>query len=220
MPDPRYPSANDARMRLNNSFCRFEGVPVLLRFPNDGFVAEVFDLKTEKIIAAVDANDEERLDIESLPLGYVNYMRHDAGFAVRYPSRQQKQGVSADNTKVMREAFGPDRHHDSFGVIRWADAFNMFEGIYPDFEQAKWRLEKDNRNSSPFHRKLCLVRSPGKKSSLSLVKYAGRTLGFALRGKKEVLVVEQFADPAFRILLSRLGVDNEILENTSFDEGE
>lgn len=204
-------------MRLHNSYCQFDGVPVFVKVPNDILIAEIIDLKTESVITTIDPNDE-RLDIESLPLGYLDF-GSSAAFAARLPYRQQKQGISSDNTRVHYERWLiSNRHADHFGAVNFMTAGKLFRNEYREFEDARRRIDTGNAEAIPFHRKLCLVTSKEKKSNLSCIRYAGKTMGFLFKGRKTALISDQFSDPVFRILLSKHGVEHEILPSQSEDD--
>lgn len=215
----RYLTGADARMRLHNSYCQFDGIPVFVKIPSDTLVAEIYDLVKEQCIASIDPNDE-RLDVESLPLGYLDY-GGSAGFASRLPYRQQKQGISSDNTRVSQERWLlRNRHTHHFGDINWSVAGKMFRNEYREFDHARRLIETTSAEAVPFHRKLCLVTSKEKRSNLSSIRYAGKTMGFLFKGRKAALISEQFSDPIFRILLSKHGVEHEVLPAESEDSGE
>lgn len=210
----RYLTAADARMRLHNSYCTFDGIPVFVQCPTDSLQVSVINLKTGESIAMVDANDE-RLDVESLPLGYVYGMGPVCGFAARLPYRQQKQGVSADNTRVHWERWGPSgRGSDSLGSVPHTAVWDMFRGHYVDFEAARKQIDMGRVESIPFHRKLALVAPRDKKGLICSLRYAGSTMGFFFKGRKKALVIDRFSDPVFRILLSKVGVEHEIISSS------
>jgi hypothetical protein len=214
----RYLTGADARMRLHASYCQFDGVPVFVKVPHDMLAAEIIDLKSESVITTIDPNDE-RLDIESLPLGYLDFVG-SAAFASRLPYRQQKQGISNDNTKVTHEKWlSQNRYADHFGGVPFSIAGKMFRNEYREFEDARRRIESGGAESIPFNRKLCIVTSKEKKSTLSCIRYAGKTMGFLFKGKKAALISDQFSDPVFRILLSKHGIEHEILPSESEDDG-
>lgn len=223
----RYLTAADARMRLHNSYCLYDGVPVIVHIPTDAMLAQVVDLAGNGVIATVDPNDE-RLDVESLPLGYVRSNNGGVcAYARRLPYRQQKQGVSGDNTFVKWERWGLDHHNsrgETFAAIGGQAALEMFQGKYPTFDEARHKIENiKSVESIAFHRKLCLIsavkRGSDKKNNLSVIRYAGKTMGFIFKDKREALITESFSDPVFRILLSKLGVEHEILPtNTDEDD--
>lgn len=213
----RYLTGADARMRLHNSYCQFDGVPVFVKIPTDTLLAEIHDLVKGNILTTIDPNDE-RLDVESLPLGYVDFGKTSA-FAARLPYRQQKQGVCSDNTRIVKEHWlSRQRNQGTFGEVPFANAYNMFTNKYREFEEARKLIESGKAEAVPFHRKLCLVTSSEKRQNLLSLRYAGKTMGFLFRGRKSALIAEQFSDPVFRILLSKHGVDHEILSSESEDD--
>lgn len=91
--DSRYESAADAHMRLTRSVVRFENEPVYVLEVAPTLEMHTWDMRTsEKHRHDIKANDK-RLDISSIPLGYVNY-NGEGYYASRAPARAQKQGVS------------------------------------------------------------------------------------------------------------------------------
>lgn len=214
----RYLTGADARMRLHNSYCQFDGVPVFVKIHSDALSAEIHDLVKAEAIAVIDPNDE-RLDVESLPLGYLE-LGSTAAFAARLPFRQQKQGISSENTRVQKEHWLiRGRNQQMFGDVRFLAAYNMFTNKYRSFGEARRLIETGKIESIPFHRKLCLVGSAEKRQNLLSIRYAGKTMGFLFRGRKSALISEQFSDPVFRILLSKHGVEHEVLPSESEDDG-
>lgn len=125
--DTRYDSAGDVHRRLNGTFIKFEGEPVYV-------VAEGMFLTARKSSGqsfVVSANDK-RLDISSLPLGFINTQR-GAQYVSRWPRRSQVQGVHPDYMVYHDIQRGASRPL-SFSEDVMAAYFRMFQKSYPTIE--------------------------------------------------------------------------------------
>lgn len=173
---PRYESPADVNMRLNRSYLRYEddwyyceqgeGISVVLYRIERGRYSKVHN---------VSANDD-RLHIESPPLGYCNLEDYGAVYLTRTPARRQKQGVDTHNLSGFDERTRRWLH--SVGrnlVIDGQDIKNMLIGIYPTPKECFEKF-KDSQHQYPiaFSRRFCL--SPVT-PRLVKIKYLSQMIG-------------------------------------------
>lgn len=126
--DARYDIPGDAQRRLNGTFIKFEGEPVYVLAEGMLLTAR----KSSGLTFVVSANDK-RLDISSLPLGFINTQR-GAQYVSRWPRRQQIQGIHPDFV-VYHDILRKTTRPLSFTDDVMAAYFRMFQKNYPTIEQ-------------------------------------------------------------------------------------
>lgn len=85
----------DLNARLNNSICRYEGVPYQVMV-EEGARLSLYNLGSGERFKRIDF-DDPLFDISTPPLGYVNF-RVGTLYLVRTPVRRYKQGIDIGNT--------------------------------------------------------------------------------------------------------------------------
>lgn len=92
-------SPRDLQQRLDSSFCRYNGMPVYVRYTGNGG-EDTLDVYTvsgnAELMGTIKANDD-MLDISTPPLGYCQVSKNRVVYIQRKPFRMYKQGVTRDN---------------------------------------------------------------------------------------------------------------------------
>jgi hypothetical protein len=127
----KYPE-RDLSQRLDMTVCRYDGHPYYVRYRERGQL-QLYDLKSggKKLALTIDPNDE-KFNISTVPLGYVQTSPDSVAYLSRRPNRVYKQGIHSDalNTRFLT----PEYRH-SFSMI--SEAFeNMVLGQYPRLQDA------------------------------------------------------------------------------------
>lgn len=133
--ETRYDSSADAHMRLTRTVVRFEDKPIYIMEVGPDMRLLTWDmLPAQKFVNGIHSNDK-RLDISSVPLGFINY-NGEGYYASRSPSRSQKQGVNLqslfyDSMTNGKSPYGAINNNDfivSFGA--------MCRGEYPELKES------------------------------------------------------------------------------------
>lgn len=140
----RYPTRDDTALRIDSSIVRISGQFYYVTLKHDTRVNNILAYKYSET-GALDnpeeysANDD-RIDVSSFPLGFVNCER-ECIFVVRPPYRRQKQGVS-NNVLSYSTLRSPDEFQGLGISLTGSYIGKMLLNIYPSFESAR-SLVKD-----------------------------------------------------------------------------
>lgn len=133
--ETRYDTAGDAHMRLAGTLVRFNNQPVLIKKVVD-LNCLAWDLRPGSKNIMFHANDK-RLDISSIPLGFVN-ADGNGFYVVRNPARSQRQGVALENCPAFDLTSGRSTvlTNSTQVLLGVSDLLN---GIFPTLEEAASR---------------------------------------------------------------------------------
>ena len=211
-PEERYPSSNDASLRIYNSVLKYNGKYVWVLPPNtdsdrDNNLVRLTSLPENKLIATVSANDP-LFEIESPALGWLQCGGY-IYYITRAPYRKQKQGISSENLLMSRF----DTVDKEIGFTKFNTEFlynpgftEMLNGKYrPYLDAYKFCLNNkvDRRYGlvgEPVSRDYCLVCS-GK--DILLYK---RTYPCGVAGENGVKLYDNFNHSLNVMALADLGV--------------
>lgn len=167
--EKRYFSASDAQMRWHNSVVKFEeDFFYAVSSSNMNTRLTLYSLDGMILWGEVDSNDE-RLDIRSPELGYVNHDQLNiAMFVFRVPLRRQKQGINEEN--CFYSIFSREPRMLELKYIQSNCFLQMLKGVYPSFEETKNLLINSSNSiqSRAFSRDFALWKE--KDSSIKLLK--------------------------------------------------
>lgn len=180
----KYESLEDARMRLRNTVVRYKGDPVLVLdvLPPASAEDGIYRIHA-KTIPVSGSSDEMRkfisskyFDISAFRMGYVNHPK-GAFYCSRIPTRQQKQGLSAETFKGV-DNHGKGINFSTFTATK--EVINMVNNDYPSFSLAKRALAKCP--SVAFSRDFCLEKDSILEEELLHVYHKGTKVGACLNG--------------------------------------
>jgi len=177
----RYPD-RDLTARLDNSICRYQGVPVYIRH-TDANELTLYLLNNLQIVFKRISSDDEDLDISTIPMGYYQYTPRQVVYVSRRPVRRWKQGVEADALDFKFLNVANARH-----INIYTKAFeDMVMGRYPSLEETLKNFESSEETMEiAIHRDVVLEYLPNLK--LVHVHYKGEEVGFLILGTKTVIV--------------------------------
>ena len=144
----RYLSNQDAGMRLGRTLIRYEDVLYYVKDVVGSCELIAWDL-TSKEDVLLNGNDS-KLDISSIPLGYLNVQNQVAYYPLRRPSRSQRQGVDTSRLQYFSPA-----HRQCLGlggIDIWPCFVKLHQNNYPTVEEC---LKADK--SLAFSRSWCLI---------------------------------------------------------------
>lgn len=206
MPEVRFATAADVRMRLHDSFLRYKNNHYYALHPGQEdrtTLLQLCDVPTKKPVITIDANDPE-LDVTSPPLGYVQYPKwNGCVFMSRIPFRRQKQGVSHDSVSVynvwdMREMMGSRVYfHTEFFLSNLNGVFPTYDGVLASIHKSK---ETDIARA--FDRSFCILY---KKDKETLLQYNGTNIGTIDISSKLVTLYPEHNHSVFTMRLAELG---------------
>lgn len=136
--------ANDLGQRLNDTVCRYKGLPVRVRYAGDSNL-ELYNLTGKRPTLVIPSTDPE-LDISGMPLGYVQLSSDTVAYASRKSARIYKQGVTSEC--LVMNWITPSKSKNVLVNIFSASFENMFLNKYPSLEDAKKLLRVPNTQSS------------------------------------------------------------------------
>ena len=139
-----YLNRDDARMRLHETICMWDGEPVYVTFPSSDVA------KGEQYVMLSHFDGSEKRDrqvrytsrkfsYEAFPLGFMNTASAGCFFLARMPTRRQKQGLAANSIKYFPNIPRPGTY-----FIR-AEMYNCIMGVYPSFHQAQKHMTEGTR---------------------------------------------------------------------------
>lgn len=212
----RYLRAEDARMRLGGSICRYKNSPVMVSADvNADMIANVYPLRefhTKKAFP-VNLSTDPDLDVSSPPLGYINYNLKEGRVAYlsRKPERQQKQGMCESNTNayfMTDTAPARWRVHDFSSSIA-----DMIENKYPSVQDAmKYAFAG---SSKAFHRRLAFI--PGKTNEFISLAFSRTLVAFVFRNEGIAYLRPSFNTPFYKEILTRNGIKTESFHGIDFE---
>ena len=179
----RYPNSHDAGMRLNNSIVMFKDIPVFVRQEGESIKFHLQPLDgVSRVPELVSANDED-LNIESVPLGYVNLTSpQDVVYVSRLPARKQKQGLDIGNINYFREG-GQNMYTDSNGwKVPFPALAKTITGDYPSAKQAYDLVTKTKALGVAFNRKMAFSKTEDNPRLIRL-RMVRDTIGFVVAGR-------------------------------------
>ena len=144
----RYNANSDAGMRLGRTLIRYEDKLYYVKDVVGPCDLICWDLESSEDVL-LNANDS-KLDISSIPLGYLNNQNISAFYPMRRPTRSQRQGV--DTGRLMY--FSPF-HRQTIGmggIDLWPAFRKLHENSYPTVEECL-----KAKSSLAFSRSWCLV---------------------------------------------------------------
>lgn len=106
----------DLGQRLDNTVCRYKGLPIHVRAQSGKNQLQLFSLSNGKLVDEIRA-DDPNLDISSPPLGYVQVTKGIVYYLSRKPARIYKQGLSNDAVLA----------HPLNRSVKQGIAFNIFQ---------------------------------------------------------------------------------------------
>lgn len=206
MPEVRFATAADVRMRLHDTFLRYKNnhYYALHPGPEDRTINLILnDIVTKKPVITIDANDPE-LDVTSPPLGYVQYPKwNDCVFISRIPFRRQKQGVSHDSVSVysvwdMRERMhSRDYFHTEFFLSNLSGVFPTYGGVLASINKSK-----ETKIARAFDRSFCILHNKEKET---LLQYNCTNIGVIDTTTKLVTLYPEHNHSVFTMKLAELG---------------
>jgi hypothetical protein len=135
-----YDDAEYARSRLLTTYVRYKQTVVKVLDINEDMTCDVQNLKTGRMMRT----SVEKLNLKSMPLGYVNFNRN-CGYLSRIPKRHDwRQGIRAANVS-SRELINK-------GLV------NTVYNIYPNFYAALEEVSTGRCNTLAFSREFCINR--------------------------------------------------------------
>jgi hypothetical protein len=183
----RYEHPDDVSMRLQKTFVRYHGRPVMVHHIS-GFMLEAIDA-IDDTRTEVDANDEE-LDISSPPIGYVNTGK--LLYLSRAPYRRQRQGLYLPDClahaepQTLGEGWRRPNRDIDIGIRPVGECIL---GKYPNAKTVVKNIEKGNWTGGAFHRKMGFVGIANTKA-LEL-RYVCENFGMYLPKENVVLVTAE-----------------------------
>jgi hypothetical protein len=91
-----YTTSKDLEQRLNNTMCRYEGLPVYVRTDGDKELFIYDPVDNKKLIKKIKPNDPS-FDISIMEVGYFNYVgKYGDGvrYAMKHPQKQWKAALT------------------------------------------------------------------------------------------------------------------------------
>lgn len=157
----RYNNANDAWMRLGNTFVQFDGQIFYTLEIESNQEITAHDPSKGGSIVKFNANDD-RLDLTSLKLGFVNRLGDTKPtYLSRTPMRQQKQGVDLERLRFFCVDKGTPTHLSADGQLK-SGVMRLFANEFPRLMDIKsstafsktWavRTTSDKAIKGVFHR--------------------------------------------------------------------
>lgn len=122
-------------MRLGQSIVRFKGEPHYVKSVDGSMICAMWDMIGGHGDIFVNANDD-RIDVSSVPLFFINLSFGSGGFyIVRYPTRQQKQGMSFGLCSAL--SLGQGRYTGLSDATDSLLAYRKsYDNVFPDFNDA------------------------------------------------------------------------------------
>jgi hypothetical protein len=175
----------DLQARLDNTVCRYRGVPYTVRCVGANQL-NLAPLDKDYPPTVIYANDEE-FDISSVPLGFVQINKNQVCYISRRPARIYKQGLSPES--VIIEYISKDARINNEG------RFNIFTKPFSDMVLEKYPPLLEVLKGLPtidvpievaVSRDVALQYDPVLK--ISYVYYKIDKVGFIMNGTKKVIV--------------------------------
>lgn len=147
---------DDVRARLHQTIIRYNGHPYLAEVSTDGLI-HLRNVANGNLEASVDS-DDEKLDISSISIGYVNVSSPDCLCAVylkRQPLRRFKQGIemgTLSQTPLWKN------HEISTQTILSYGFVDAVLGRFPSVDEALTRITKNGWISVAISRDVALRR--------------------------------------------------------------
>ena len=147
---------NDLVARLDNSFCRYKGEAVYVRVNGRQLLLYKPSKMHGEALAKISPYDPE-FDIESLPLGYVQF-KHRTYYLTRVPRRRYVQGVNADSLSMTsipdsvfaregntigREGILSTTGFEDMVMNKYRSIFDVFSDFAKDTEPREEALSRD-----------------------------------------------------------------------------
>lgn len=183
----RYPD-KDLSQRLDSTICRYEGIPVFVRYAGRNALSlYTVDQPNKKAIKEI-AADDPLFDISAVPLGYVQYSARQVAHLSRRANRIYKQGLSADVVNcdlLVRTGTEPIIGTSS---VLYSKAFEesvlgMFTGLDDAIRQLR---DGDVTAAKAISRDVALKFNQELK--MIVVYYKGSEVGWIPPGTREVIV--------------------------------
>lgn len=124
--------ANDLSQRLNETICRYDGKAVRVRYAG-GHTLQLLNPHNGGEVALINS-DDPKLDISSVPQGYVQLLPSCVVYASRKPLRMYKQGTT--NECLSIEYMTPSKRNLARLNVFSKSFADMVDNKYPSFEKA------------------------------------------------------------------------------------
>lgn len=175
----KYPKEFDVQIRLSDSFCWLDGMPVYVYGPcaSDDYYPAAHGLvglkKTKKTIetkeVVLNPNDSD-LDARPFKIGWSSTLKSaKTGYLMRQPQRSQRAGMNRNNTTCFSpDGWSPKELYNSHTSI-----FMSMLDMYEDFEANLRQLEAGAKKTVSFSKDFAagLVRSGDEAYALLYYRY-------------------------------------------------
>lgn len=192
----RYPSGNDASMRLLGTIVRYKGEPVYISDVPGQNQATATYLKDNGKGAHfhINPNDDQTVDISSVPLGY---MTHNSTpyYLQRVPERRQKQGLDTRRVIIRKDKSSMNLDQTLNGY--WRDLNNTILDI-------GWRPLTAALSAGGAINRYFAVEIGSDK--IRKFCFMGETIGFFRTGTNRVFLNKTYRTPHFIRLVNNLGI--------------
>lgn len=177
---------NDLNQRLDNTVCRFRGIPYRVKFAG-GNQLRLYSLSDKKDEGIVINKDDPDFDISGVPLGYVQINPHTVAYVSRKPLRMWKQGISIDSLNVN---FVSKNKALAYRFEIFSSAFEkMILHQYPTIEDAR-KLLKIQSSQDPTSTEIAISRDIALKydhDMLTHVFYKRDRVGYIIKDENTVI---------------------------------
>lgn len=192
----RYSSGGDASMRLLGTIVRYKGEPVYISDVSQQSQATATYLKDNGKGAhfIVNPNDDQTLDISSVPLGYMTF-KNTPYYLQRVPERRQKQGLDTRRVVIRKDKTSMNLDQTLNGY--WPDLCNTILDL-------GWRsLTQALANGGAINRYFAIEIGADKVRKFC---FMGETIGFFRTGTNRVFLNKTYRTPHFVRLVNNLGI--------------
>lgn len=156
----------DLTARLDMSYCRYKGDPVLVRVVGNKLHLYRPSQQRAEPLAKISPYDKD-FDVESLPLGYVSH-KGRVYYLSRAPRRKYVQGVNATSLNMASIPESPvanadaqaGRGNNREGILATEGFENMVLGKYPSVDEVLSQLNKvDEIREEALSRNIAVVKN-------------------------------------------------------------
>ena len=197
----------DLEDRLGGTIIRYKEIPYRCRIAGEILVLSSL---VENVNVVNVEPDDERLDISSIQLGYVNSTQYkQCAYLKRLPLRRYKQGITHDavSFRVLKSPVEEQLATRSADYIYSPDFLDMCSNTYPDYETAKVMLTKADARKK-------IYKSVALSKEIALLKVNDQiqifikedAVGWVNLKTQEVTTVKQEYAWLYRSMLDRVGI--------------
>lgn len=196
-PIDRFATSDDVIMRLDNSIVRYKGIPVIVRFQR-GMNVSIKDLLNNRLLSENIHSSNPDLDISSPPIGFVNFGLFTS-YAQRMPRRNNKQGLNAENTVLLKGNIPDALYYDKANIFTKPVAQAILND-YPTGDQVISAMKKSGDIiSMSFHSKFSFVKDD---IGIIKLKHMQRTVGYVNPKDRSVIIPEEIQHTYFKDILN------------------